>query len=204
MTIEQPKEYEQEKKAISEEYEEKGNKRFNKWLISILIMSVLAVSSSSMNYKRSNQLEKNYPIHQTYVNNQNSLEYLRNRLNQYKPEKFPEFLSKDIKNELENISVQEDTAKISSLEKVVKIAEQDNIRIVNTFEFKEYSEKREKIEKNNRFFLLGLMGLAFASLSTYFFTNQSSRRCKDKEFKALDKRHGLIPEEPKDSTQSSQ
>jgi len=197
-----PQEYDQEKKAIKEKYEKKGGKIIRNYAIGVAAACILVGSSVAIKDIKSKNLEKNSPIYQEYRDNQNSLRYLKNELNQ-QSEKFPEFLSKDIKNELENISIQENFTKISSLEKLVKISEQDNDRIVNTSEFKEYSEKREKIKNAKIFYLLGV-GSLWALLPGFVFLNKFYRKRRDKELKALDKEYGLVPEEPQDSTQSSQ
>lgn len=186
-----PQEYEQGKEAIGKKYEEKGRKILRNYLIGVTAACILTISPLFIEDIKSKNLEKNSPIYQEHIDNQDSLKYLRNKLNQHKSERFPEFLSKDIKNELENISVQPDLVKISSLEKIVKIAEQDSIRIMNTPEFKEYSEKREKIKNVNIFSWLGLGSLLAAMLGSPFLDRFYDRR-RDKELKALDEKYGVI------------
>jgi len=171
--------YEQEQEAIGKKYKEKLRNCF----IGLTAASILTCSSLAVENIKLKNLEKNYPIHQEYTDNQNSLRYLRNKLNQHKSERFPEFLSKDIKNELENIGVQPNLAKISSLEKVVKIAEQDSIRIVNTPEFKEYSEKRERGE----IFYWLRIGFLLTIFPGFIFLSDFYRGRRDKELKALEK-----------------
>ena len=198
-----PQEYDQEKKEIRKKYKEKGRKLRRNSLIGVTAACILTISSSMVETNKLNGLKKNSPIYQEYTNNQYSLKYLRTRLNQHKSERFPEFLSKDIKNELENIGVQPDPAKISSLEKIVKIAKQDNARIVNTPEFKEYSKKKEKIRNIKFLYYLGF-GFLFTAMPGMLFLSGSYIRRRDKKLEALDKKYGLVPEESQDSTKSSQ
>ena len=197
MKTKSPEEYEQEKKAIKEKYEKKRGKIIRNYAIGVAAACILVGSSVAIKDIKSKNLEKNSPIYQEYIDHQNSLIYLKNELNQYKPEKFPEFLSKDIKNELENISIQENVTKISSLEKLVKISEQDNDRIVNTSEFKEYSEKREKIKNAKIFYWLGV-GSLWALLPGFVFLNKFYRKRRDKELTTLDEKYEIV----KDSSET--
>ena len=194
MTIEQPKEYEQEKEAIREKYLKKHKKILRNYLIGLAAAGTLVFSSLAVEDSKLKNLEKIFPIYQEYIDNQDSIRYLKNKLNQYKPERFPVFLSKPIKNELENISIREDSSKISSLEKLVKIAEQDNARIVDSPEFKEYSEKKEKINNVRIFYRLGLGSLIASILGLPFLSGSYIKR-KDKELTVLDKKYGIVPEE---------
>ncbi len=190
MKTEQPEEYYQEKETISKEYKEKDRKIFRNCVIGFTVASILSLSSVVVKDIKSKNLKKNYPIYQEYIDNQNSLRYLKNELNQ-QSERFPEFLSKDIKNELENISIQADFAKISSLEKIVKIAEQDSVRIVNTPKFKEYSEKKEGIKKIKIFSWLGI-GFLFPLLGFGCLTEFYNRKRRDEELIVLDEKYGII------------
>jgi len=189
------KEYEKERVAIKERYNKKVKKIARNFIIGAAVATFLIFSSRSIMKNKLENLEKNYSIYsRAYIYNQNSLRYLRDKLNQYKPERFPEFLSKEVKKELENISIQEDSTKISSLEKAIKIAEQDNTRIINTPEFKEYSEKRGKIEKNKIYNICGWSGLGFLLLSFpgLVFSDKFYKRRKDKELETLNEKYGVI------------
>ena len=191
MKTKQLEEYEQEREAIERKYLKKGKKFFKKFLIGFASLYVLGSSFFIVNSIKSDKLEKNYPIYQQYIGNQSSLRYLRNKLKQYKPERFPEFLSQDIKNELENISIQEDFAKISSLEKLVKITKQEEDKIINTPAYKEYSEKSKRNERIKDFSLLGVMGIALASMPGYFFIMRFNSKRKNEELGAPDKKYNV-------------
>jgi hypothetical protein len=188
-----PEGYGKGKKEIIEKYEKKVNKALRNFFIGILAVMTLTVSSAYIKHNKLTNLKTNYPVYQEHINNQNSLGYLENRLKQYELKRLPEFLSKDIKSELENISVP-DSARISSLEKAIKIAEQDNARITNTTEFKEYSEREEKIERLKIFSHLGL-GFMLAIIVGGLFQGTFYSNHRDKELKALDKKYGVFPEE---------
>ncbi|HUW43690.1 MAG TPA: hypothetical protein VMV95_01870 [Bacillota bacterium] len=159
-----PQEYEQEKEAIREGYEKKVRKLLKPSIITLASALILSSFFMIKDFTKLKGLQKNSPIYLEYVDNQSSLKYLRNELNQYQSEEFPEFLSQNIKNELEEITVL-DTTKIPSLEKLIKITEDDNIKITNTPEFKEYLEKTEKID--NRDYLYPL--LLYGPMATVFF-----------------------------------
>jgi hypothetical protein len=192
MKVKPPEGYEKERKAIIEKYEKKFKKGFIGYVLSWAALFLFANFFSIANGIKSSRLERNYPIYQIYIDNQSSLSYLNKKRNQYKHEKFPEFLSKEVRNELEKISIQENSAKISSLEKAIKIAEQDKARITNTSEFKEYSEKREKIDKDSNFYFKSILGTSLALVPGFFSIKEFYRWRGNKKIKALREKYGVI------------
>ena len=87
---------------------------------------------------------------------------------------------------MEKISIQEDSAKISSLEKAIKTVEQENKKIINNFEYKKYLEKRKRNERNEDFLLLGLIGPLLAFFPICYFRNKSLIKQLNKDIKALE------------------
>jgi len=90
------------------------------------------------------------PIYQECVDNQVSLNYLRDELNKFSPQQIPDSISEKTKKELESITKSyEDSFTINRLETALKTKQTDSARIANSDEFKDYISKEMEIRKGN-------------------------------------------------------
>lgn len=142
--------YENEKKKIVDKYDNMILKRSGVGALSIIMGLLYSVVVRSPEINIVSDLRKNSSVYTAYINSHKSSEYLRKELNKYQiEEKYPTFLSKKSRNELENIAKSEiDTVKINSLERALQYEHQDSIRIANSEEFKIYSGKESEMQSH--------------------------------------------------------
>ncbi len=110
-----------------------------RYVIVPAILGILGLSSCGIGYIQENNLKENNLVYREYRDNSSSLQQLR----------------KELKN-----FVMLDSKKASVLEREVKMAKEDSIRIINIPEIKECLQKQEGINEYNKWGILGV-GLCY-------------------------------------------
>ena len=197
----QNQEYEQAEQVVRDKYDKMSRRIVNIGLFPFLGLSVLGVISYAgalLNQGMTKADLQNTPIYKEFQDNQNSLSYVREQLNQFQ-QNFPEYLSPEVKKDLSSIPLnQTDSAKISALEKAINTAKNDSSKIVNSLEYGELSEKIKENDKlsNNPLYKIFdkflLTGVSFI-LGALGFESYQLRR-KEREIKALKTKYGISQE----------
>ena len=181
-------EYEKAEQAVRDKYWEKGKKILKNGLIAMTVPVIIGITSFGIGTVKYLNLDKNIPIAREYKANQNSLSYLRERLNLL-THPLPEYLSPQTRSDLEKLEII-DSAKISGLERAIKVAQDDSSRIVNTSEFKEWGYNIENINSYT-YASVGMFSLfALPALATGIMLDLNDRK-KKKEVKSLKESYGI-------------
>lgn len=181
-------EYEKAEQEVYDKHNNKFRKIFKNSLMAMAISAVMGIASGGVYGYKYFTLDKNTPIYREYEANQNSLSYLKEKLNLSK-NLLPKYLAPQISSGLEKLEAA-DSARVSALERAVKIAERDSSRIVNTQEAKEWSDKVENINSWGDLtkYLFGMVALVTFAMGNLIYFNDKKKK---RELKSLKESYGI-------------
>ena len=179
--------YEKARNSINDEYSEKTRKALKRSMIGFLTLATLGISSLFVGYYKLRVLKEDSIISKEYKNDLKAISYFKEELGEYETKTLNlNYLSKGLKEELDNVYDTEGSKIVPGLEKTIEIIQKDISRINNSQEFKEYTKKANRLNNIYGKGGFGLLVLGVILGFTNNFLGRFYRKTREKKLKALD------------------